>query len=78
MLRRGNTKAEALDLLTEQLTQPVRYKQSIEAIANDVDIAIEFGNGKVLAGMNKRINKEMTTYNIFDMDSLEAVLAELA
>ncbi len=73
-----STKAEALDLLTEQLTQPVKYKQSIEAIANDVDIAIEFGNGKVLAGMNKRINKEMTTYNIFDMDSLEAVLAELA
>jgi len=73
-----NTKTEALDLLTEQLTQPVKYKQSIEAIAGDVDIAIEFGNGKVLAGMNKRINKEMKTYNIFDMDSLEAVLAELA
>ncbi len=73
-----STKAEALDLLTEQLTQPVKYKQSIEAIAGDVDIAIEFGNGKVLAGMNKRINKDMITYNIFDMDSLEAVLAELA
>ena len=73
-----NTKEDALNLLTEQLTQPVKYKQSIEAIAGDVDIAIEFGNGKVLAGMNKRINKEMKTYNIFDMDSLEAVLAELA
>ena len=73
-----NTKADALNLLTEQLTQPVKYKQSIEAIAGDVDIAIEFGNGKVLAGMNKRINKDMKTYNIFDMDSLEAVLAELA
>ena len=73
-----DTKADALNLLTEQLTQPVKYKQSIEAIAGDVDIAIEFGNGKVLAGMNKRINKDMKTYNIFDMDSLEAVLAELA
>jgi len=73
-----STKAEALELLTEQLTQPVKYKQSIQAIADDVDIAIEFGNGKVLAGMNKRINKEMKTYNVFDMDSLEAVLAELA
>ncbi|MFC2074032.1 ACP S-malonyltransferase [Campylobacterota bacterium] len=73
-----NTKVDALNLLTEQLTQPVKYKQSIEAIAGDVDIAIEFGNGKVLAGMNKRINKDMKTYNIFDMDSLEAVLAELA
>ncbi len=73
-----STKAEALDLLTEQLTKPVKYKQSIEAISGDVDIAIEFGNGKVLAGMNKRINKDMTTYNIFDMESLESVLAELA
>jgi [acyl-carrier-protein] S-malonyltransferase len=73
-----STKAEALELLTEQLTKPVKYKQSIEAIAGDVDIAIEFGNGKVLAGMNKRINKDMTNYNIFDMESLEAVLAELA
>jgi [acyl-carrier-protein] S-malonyltransferase len=73
-----SSKAEALELLTEQLTQPVKYKQSIEAIAGDVDIAIEFGNGKVLAGMNKRINKDMTTYNIFDMESLESVLAELA
>ncbi len=73
-----STKDEALELLTEQLTKPVKYKQSIEAIANDVDIAIEFGNGKILAGMNKRINKDMTTYNIFDMESLEAVLAELA
>ena len=73
-----STKAEALDLLSDQLCKPVKYKQSIEAIAGDVDIAIEFGNGKVLAGMNKRINKEMTTYNIFDMESLEKVLSELA
>ena len=73
-----SSKAEALELLTEQLTKPVKYKQSIEAIAGDVDIAIEFGNGKVLAGMNKRINKDMTTYNIFDTESLESVLAELA
>lgn len=73
-----STKDEALELLTEQLTKPVKYKQSIEAIAGDVDIAIEFGNGKILAGMNKRINGDMKTYNIFDMESLEAVLAELA
>ena len=73
-----STKDEALELLTDQLTKPVKYKQSIEAIAGDVDMAIEFGNGKVLAGMNKRINKDMANYNIFDMDSLEAVLAELA
>lgn len=73
-----NTKSEALDLLTDQLCKPVKYKQSIEAIAGDADIAIEFGNGKVLAGLNKRINKELKMYNISDMDSLAAVLSELA
>ena len=73
-----STKADAIERLVEQLAAPVKYKQSIEAIAGDVDIAIEFGNGKVLAGLNKRINKEMTTYNISDMASLENVLAELA
>ena len=73
-----STKEQAVELLTDQLTKPVKYKQSIVAISGDVDVAIEFGNGKVLAGMNKRINKEMTTYNVFDMDSLNAVLAELA
>lgn len=73
-----NTKADALDLLTDQLCKPVKYKQSIEAIAGDADIAIEFGNGKVLAGLNKRINKELKMYNVSDMESLEKVLSELA
>jgi len=73
-----DTKAEALELLTDQLCKPVKYKQSIEAIAGDADIAIEFGNGKVLAGLNKRINKELKMYNISDMDSLASVVSELA
>ncbi len=73
-----NSKAEALNLLTDQLCKPVKYKQSIEAIAGDADIAIEFGNGKVLAGLNKRINKELKMYNVSDMETLEKVLGELA
>jgi [acyl-carrier-protein] S-malonyltransferase len=72
-----NTKADALELLTDQLCKPVKYKQSIEAIAGDADIAIEFGNGKVLAGLNKRINKELKMYNISDMETLEKALSEL-
>ena len=72
------TKAQALELLTDQLCKPVKYKQSIEAIASTIDIAIEFGNGKVLSGLNKRIAKDLITYNVFDMDSLTSVLSELA
>lgn len=68
-----NTKDEAIELLKEQLVKPVKYKQSIEIISKDIDIAIEFGNGAVLKGLNRRIAKDMTTLNIHDMSSLEAI-----
>ena len=72
------TKAEAVELLTEQLVKPVRYKQSIAAIASDVDLAIEFGNGAVLKGLNRRIAKELETLNVSDMESLQKVIEELS
>ncbi|MDK9694372.1 MAG: ACP S-malonyltransferase [Sulfurimonas sp.] len=68
------TKKEAIELLTEQLIKPVKYKQSIEAIAKNVDVAIEFGNGATLKGLNKRIAPELETYVISDMKSLEEVV----
>ena len=71
------SKAEAIELLVDQLVKPVKYKQSIEAIAADVDMAIEFGNGAVLKGLNRRINKQMKTLNVSDMDSLAATLEVL-
>ncbi len=72
------TKQQALELIAEQLVKPVLYKQSILAIKDDVDMAIEFGNGSVLKGMNRRINKEMPTLNVNDMDSLQKVIEELS
>nr|WP_321266022.1 ACP S-malonyltransferase [uncultured Sulfurimonas sp.] len=72
-----NTKAQAVTLLKEQLVKPVKYKQSILAIANDVDMAIEFGNGVTLKGLNKRIAKDLITLNISDMDSLQKVSEEI-
>lgn len=73
-----HTKQQAIELITEQLIRPVRYKQSIMAIAGDVDMAIEFGNGAVLKGLNRRINKEMTTLNVSDMESLKKVVEALS
>lgn len=72
-----SSKAEAIKLLKEQLTSPVKYKQSIEAVAGDLDMAIEFGNGVVLKGLNRRIAKDLTTLNISDMASLEKVKEEI-
>jgi len=71
------TKDEALQLLKEQLTKPVKYKQSIKAIADDVDMAIEFGNGVTLKGLNRRIAKDLKTLNISDMASLQKVKEEI-
>jgi len=75
--KRYNTKEEAISLLTEQLVKPVKYKQSILAIADDIDIAIEFGNGTVLKGLNKRIAKDLNTVNISDMANLAKVVEEV-
>lgn len=71
------SKKEAVELLTEQLVKPVKYKQSILAIAKDVDIAIEFGNGSTLKGLNKRIAPDLETYNISDMKSLIEVIEQI-
>jgi len=72
-----STKAEAVALLKDQLVKPVKYKQSILSIAGDVDMAIEFGNGVTLKGLNRRIAKELKTMNISDFASLEKVKEEL-
>ncbi len=69
---------QAIELLTEQLTHPVKYRESIEFISSDTDICIEFGNGKVLAGLNRKINKDLKTINVYDPESLEAAVSALS
>ncbi len=73
-----NTKTQALELLVDQLVKPVRYKQSITAVAPGLDLAIEFGNGVLLKGLNRRIAKELKTLNVSDMESLAKVVEELS
>ncbi len=72
-----STKGEAVELLSQQLTYPVKYKQSIQNIDDKIDLFLEFGEGKVLAGLNRRITKK-PTLSIGDMRSLEAALKEIS
>ncbi len=72
-----SSKAEAVALLKDQLVKPVKYKQSILAVAPELDMAIEFGNGITLKGLNRRIAKELKTLSISDMASLEKVKEEI-
>jgi [acyl-carrier-protein] S-malonyltransferase len=77
-MQKYTTKKEAMDLLKVQLIQPVRYKQSIESIASDIDMMIEFGNGAVLKGLNKRNAPNVETMGVSDMESLVKVCEALS
>ncbi len=68
-----STKKEALNLLSNQLVKPVKYKQSILHVEEKTDRFIEFGS-TVLRGLNKRSTKKETLC-ITDMASLEKTLA---
>jgi len=72
-----NTKVDAIELLSSQLISPVKYKHSIVSHASELDMMIEFGNGAVLKGMNRKIVKSVPTVNVSDMKSLEATLETL-
>jgi len=71
-----NTKAQALELLPQQLVKPVLYKHSIAAIDDEVDCYIEFGHGNVLKGLNRKATKK-PHFNVSDMASLEATIAAI-
>lgn len=71
-----NTKDEAIELLASQLISPVKYKQSIKAHDSKVDLYIEFGNGAVLKGLNKK-SSEKPTLNVSDMKTLNETIEAL-
>lgn len=54
------TKQEAKELLCAQLTSPVLYAQCVQKVDAQVDGFIEFGNGTVLKGLNKRLSQKPT------------------
>jgi len=69
---------EIKEKMPKQIYSSVYWTQTIERmISEGVDTFIEIGPGKVLAGLNKKINAEITTYNIFDKESLESTISSL-
>jgi [acyl-carrier-protein] S-malonyltransferase len=66
------------DALVRQAAKPVRWQETIQAMANQgVTEVVECGPGKVLAGLTKRINDQVTGVPVFDEASLNEVLATL-
>jgi [acyl-carrier-protein] S-malonyltransferase len=68
----GNVEASAnrdagrvVELLVRQVTAPVRWDESMRAIAAaGVDAAVEIGPGRVLTGLAKRITPALKLYNV--------------
>jgi len=66
------------DLLA-QLYSPVRWVESVQLLAEKgVTDLVECGPGKVLAGLNKRCAKGVTTHNLDSADAFSAARAALA
>ncbi|MDH5435646.1 MAG: ACP S-malonyltransferase [Gammaproteobacteria bacterium] len=63
------------EALTKQLYSPVRWVETIQKMhADGVDNLIECGPGKVLTGLNKRIEKTMNVFPVYDPESLATAL----
>jgi [acyl-carrier-protein] S-malonyltransferase len=61
-------------LLVRQVDGPVRWEESIRSMAGaGVDLALEIGPGKVLAGLVRRIAKEVRVLSVNDPASLDQV-----
>ncbi len=66
------------DALMRQAACPVRWVETVQKMAaQGVQQVVECGPGKVLAGLTKRINGDLTGEAIIDQASLDKVLEQL-
>ncbi len=73
-----NDAAAIKDALVRQLYMPVRWVETIQAFGKlGVTHNVECAPGKVLAGLNKRIDSNQQALAINDGETLKAVLATL-
>ncbi|MEI7842752.1 MAG: ACP S-malonyltransferase [Gallionellaceae bacterium] len=67
------------DALVRQLYSPVRWVETVQAFGpQGITINVECAPGKVLAGLNKRIDTNQQALTINDGEALKAALAALA
>lgn len=63
------------ELLEKQVAGSVRWEQSVRnMLADGVNVFVEIGPGKTLAGFLKKIDKEATVYNIEKWEDVDTVV----
>lgn len=64
--------------LVLQMYSAVLWTKTIQnLVADDVDQVVECGPGKVLAGLNKRIDKSISSFSINSADTMQSTVAEV-
>ncbi len=64
--------------IAEQVYRPVRWSQSIRFMAqHGTQSFVELGPGKVLSGLNRRIDRALTSIPVYDEASLTAAMRSL-
>ncbi len=64
--------------LTEQVSKPVRWAQTVEnLIGEGVETFVEVGAGKVLSGLVRQISRDVRSFNVENADGLKEVLEKL-
>ena len=67
------------NLMLQQVTEPTNWFMDVMTLKEaGVDTFVEFGPGKVLSGLVKKIDPALNTLNVGDIASLEATAAAIA
>ncbi|KGR87577.1 ACP S-malonyltransferase [Lysinibacillus odysseyi] len=67
--------AEIKKEMIDQVSSPVQWEQNVRTLLDlGVDIFIECGPGKVLAGLVKKIDRKATVYSVYDEATLTQVV----
>lgn len=63
------------EALVEQVARPVQWSRTIRRFGDEgYDVFVECGPGRVLSGLNRRIDKSLRTLSLSTPDSLDAAL----
>ncbi len=69
--------AEIRELLVKQVTTMVRWRESVLAMkAHGVDTLVELGAGRVLSGLVRRIDRDLSAVSVSDPAGVEAFLKD--
>lgn len=72
------TSSDFREKMPKQIYSSVHWTQTIHKMVEEgVEIFVEIGPGKVLAGLNKKIAPEAKVFNIYDKASLDAAVESL-